>query len=210
VTAWAKHGWGVAILALMLVLAAGCGRIPRIIVLEDPLTADERVALGVAYERKGELGPAAREYGRALKKDPSSFAARFNLGNVRLAEKRYGEAREEYLRALDLRPGNPEAVNNLAWAAILSANGREDALRRLEAVLAGPAGRTAPLLDTFGVLLGELHRLPEAAKAFSEALRRCDAGDPACTDAVRAEIREHEDVLRAPGPAPAAVPPAAR
>jgi Flp pilus assembly protein TadD len=184
--------------------------VPRIIVLEDPLSADEHVALGVSYERKGDLGPAAREYGRALAKDPSSFPARFNLGNVRLAEKRYDAAREEYLKALELRPGDPEAANNLAWAAILSGSGREDALRRMEAVLSDAARRTPALLDTLGVLLGGLSRPDEADKAFAEALSRCVAGGPDCAEAVRAEILEHRDALRARRAAPPAAPPEGR
>ncbi len=178
---------------------------PKIIVLEDPLSADEHVALGVSYERKGSLDLAAREYGRALKKDPSSYLARFNLGNVRLAEKRYDAAREEYLKALAIRPGDPEAVNNLSWAAILSGDGLADALRRMEEVLSDAARRSPPLLDTLGVLFGALSRPADAEGAFAEALARCDAGDPACAEPVRAEILRHRDDLRARRPAGAAI-----
>jgi tetratricopeptide (TPR) repeat protein len=197
------------LLATATAMAAGCGHVPKVIVLEDPLSADEHVALGVAYEQQGELALAAREYERALKKDGSSFRARVNLGNVRLSEKRYADAREEYLKALGLRPGEPEATNNLAWAAIRSGTGREDALRRMEAVLSVPAHRSPPLLDTLGVLLGEFSRDSEAGAAFAEGLRRCDAGDPACTESVRMELREHAESLRAregtPGGAPSLV-----
>jgi tetratricopeptide (TPR) repeat protein len=192
--------------ALVLMAAAGCGHVPKIIVLEDPLSADEHVALGVAYEEKGEFELAAREYERALKKDGSSFHARVNLGNVRLAEKRYDDAREEYIKALDLRPGEPGATNNLAWAAILSGTGLEDALRRMKAVLSVPAQRSPPLLDTLGVLLGKLFRETEAEAAFAEGLGLCGAGDPACTENVRKELREHAEALRAHGPAPAGAP----
>jgi tetratricopeptide (TPR) repeat protein len=192
----------VLLLSLLLAVSA-CARVPKIIVLEDPLSADEHLTLGVAYERKGELDLAAREYEAALKKAPASFQARFNLGNVRLAQKRYGAAREEYLEALELRPADPEATNNLAWAAIFSGKDREDALRRMESVLESPKRRSPPLLDTLGVLLGEFSRPVEAERAFAEAERMCDAGDPACTDAVAKEIREHRESLRVRFPAPA-------
>jgi len=195
-----------ALLGLAAAVAAGCGHVPKIVVLEDPLSAEEHVALGVAYEEKGELTLAAREYERALAKDPSSFHARVDLGNVRLAEKRYADAREEYLKALELRPGAPEATNNLAWAAIYSGNGREDALRRMEAVLAEPTRRSPPLLDTLGVLLGTLSRATEAEAAFDEGLRRCDAGDADCTEGVRNELTGHAAALRA-GALPGAPPP---
>ncbi|HSE14550.1 MAG TPA: hypothetical protein VLB08_03065, partial [Candidatus Deferrimicrobium sp.] len=82
---------GILPLLLLLLLAGGCSRIPKIIVLEDPLTAAEHVDLGVAYERKGELGLAQREYERALLKDRKFFRARLNLGNIFLAKKEYGK-----------------------------------------------------------------------------------------------------------------------
>jgi tetratricopeptide (TPR) repeat protein len=196
-----------ALLLALLLATSACARVPRIIVLEDPLSAEEHVTLGVAYEREGELEPAAREYERALKKAPGFFRARVNLGNVRLAQERYGDARREYLAALALRPADPEATNNLAWAAIRSGSGREDALRRMEAVLAAPGGGSPPLLDTLGALLGELGRPAEAERAFAEAERMCGSGDPACNDPVRAEIREHRDALRERYPIPAAESP---
>ena len=125
-------------LLLVLLLAGGCSRIPRIIVLEDPLTAAEHVELGVAYERKGELDLARREYERALRKDGKFYRARVNLGNIFLAKKEYGKAREEYLLALELRPGDAEATNNLSWAAIFSGEGIDEALARMESVVSAP------------------------------------------------------------------------
>ena len=127
-----------ALLLLFLLLAGGCSRLPKVIVLSDPLTAAEHVDLGVAYERKGELDLAQREYERALRKDKKFYRARVNLGNIYLAKKEYGTAREEYLLALELRPGDAEATNNLAWAAIFSGEGIDEALARMESVVSGP------------------------------------------------------------------------
>ena len=136
---------------LVLLLAGGCSRIPRIIVLEDPLTAAEHVELGVAYERKGELDLALREYERALRKDGKFYRARVNLGNIFLAKKEYGKAREEYLLALELRPGDAEATNNLSWAAIFSGEGIDEALARMEAVVSGtPCGGTPAARSSMG------------------------------------------------------------
>src|SRR5659263_445422 len=143
---------GVVPLLLVLLLAGGCSRIPKIIILEDPLTAAEHVELGVAYERKGELDLARREYERALRKDGKFYRARLNLGNIFLTKKEYGKAREEYLLALELRPGDAEATNNLSWAAIFSGEGIDEALARMESVVSIPTGRQANLLDTLGVL----------------------------------------------------------
>jgi tetratricopeptide (TPR) repeat protein len=154
----------VAPLLLVLLMAGGCSRVPRIIVLSDPLTAAEHVELGVAYDRKGELDLALREYERALRKDGKFYRARVNLGNVFLAKKEYGKARDEYLLALEFRPGDAEATNNLSWAAIFSGEGIDEALARMESVVSGPVppifpaagvprqieARTAPLATPIG------------------------------------------------------------
>ena len=158
---------------LLLLLAGGCSRVPKIIVLEDPLSAAEHVELGVAYERKGELDLAQREYERALRKDGKFYRARVNLGNVFLAKKEYGKAREEYLLALELRPGDPEATNNLSWAAIFSGEGIDDALARMESVVSGPGGRRPALLDTLGVLRMRANRPGKAEEAFALAETLC-------------------------------------
>lgn len=193
-------------LLLLLLLAGGCSRIPKIIVLEDPLTAAEHVDLGVAYERKGELDLARREYESALRKDRKLYRARLNLGNVFLAKKEYGKAREEYLRALDLRPGDAEATNNLSWAAIFSGEGIDEALGRMEAVVSGPGGHRATLLDTLGVLRMRANRPGEAEEALAlaealcrqtgVALREGSKEEAPCPEEVLREIEDHREDLR--------------
>jgi tetratricopeptide (TPR) repeat protein len=221
---------------LVLLLAVGCSRIPRIIVISDPLTAAEHVELGVAYERKGEPDLARREYERALLKDRKFFRARVNLGNIFLAKKEYGKAREEYLLALELRPGEAEATNNLSWAAIFSGEGIDEALARMESVVSGPvppvfltsgvpqqreartgAGRQATLLDTLGVLRMRANRPGAAAEAFAlaDALCREAGGEPReglkdeapCPEEVRREIEDHREELRRRFPSPPPTPP---
>jgi len=202
---------------LVLLLAGGCSRVPRIIVLEDPLTAAEHVELGVAYERKGELDLALREYERALRKDRKFYRARVNLGNIFLAKKEYGKAREEYLLALELRPGDAEATNNLSWAAIFSGEGIDETLARMEAVVSGPGGRQPVFLDTLGVLRMRANRPGEAEEAFALAETLCRQagaasrgdvnGDPPCPEEVLREIGAHREELRRrfPSPPPAQV-----
>ncbi|MHB1024085.1 MAG: tetratricopeptide repeat protein [Desulfobacteria bacterium] len=191
---------------LVLVLAGGCSRLPKIIVLEDPLTAKEHVELGVAYERKGELDLARREYERALRKDGKFYQARVNLGNIFLAKKEYGKARKEYLLALELRPGDADATNNLSWAAILSGEGIDEALARMESVVSGPDGRRPALLDTLGVLRMRANHPGEAEEAFALAETLCRqtgaapkegvSGDTPCPGEVRREIEDHRAELR--------------
>jgi Tfp pilus assembly protein PilF len=203
-------------LLLAVLASGGCARVPKIIVLQDPLTAAEHVELGVAYERKGELDLALRQYEMALKKDKGYFQARINLGNVYLAQKEYEKARGEYLRALESRPGDAEATNNLAWAAIGSGEGIDEALARMEAVAAGPGGRRAELQDTLGVLRMRANRPEAAEEAFAAAESICgpaggspgaDArGEAPCPEEVRREIGRHREELRKRFPSPAAPP----
>ena len=193
-------------LLLVLLLAGGCSRVPRIIVLEDPLTAAEHVELGVAYERKGELDLARKEYERALLKDKKLYRAHLNLGNIFLTQKEYGKAREEYLRVLELRPGDAEASNNLSWAAIFSGKGIDEALARMESVVSAPGGRRPALLDTLGVLRMRANRLGEAEEAFALAETLCrQAGaapreglmeKEACPEEALREIEAHRRELR--------------
>ena len=196
----------VAPLLLALLLAGGCSRVPKIIVLEDPLTASEHVDLGVAYERKGELDLALREYERALRKDGKFHRARVNLGNVFLAKKEYGKARDEYLLALELRPGDAEATNNLSWAAIFSGEGIDEALARMESVVSGPGGRQPTYLDTLGILRMRANRPRPAEEAFAQAETVCRQagatpreglkGDAPCPEEVLREIEAHRAELR--------------
>ena len=181
---------------IVLLLAGGCSRIPKLIVLEDPLTAAEHVDLGVAYERKGELDLALREYERALRKDGKFYRARVNLGNVYLAKKEYGKAREEYLQALELRPGDAEATNNLSWAAIFSGEGIEEALTRMESVVSAPGGRQPIFLDTLGVLRMRASQPVEAEEAFALAESLCRQAGAAPREGVNNEAPCAEEVLR--------------
>jgi len=199
---------GFSLLLLQAVLAAaGCGRVPRIVVLSDPLTAEEHLALGVAYERKGDFDLAIQEYEKALRKDEAFFQARVNLGNVWLAKKEYGKARAEYRKALSVRPGDPEATNNLAWAAILSGEAREDAAARMEAVLSRPGNRTPTLLDTNGVLRMHMGQPAAAEESFAEAERLClEEGEPGCPGDVLREILYHRAELNGQSPSSASPP----
>jgi len=100
-----------AVFALLLMLAAGC-TMPRIMILSDPLSPAEHLQLGIAYEKKGELDNAIREYEAAAKETPHAY---YYLGNVHFQKKEFGKAEIYYKKAINKDTGNADAYNNLAW-----------------------------------------------------------------------------------------------
>ncbi|MBW1677952.1 MAG: tetratricopeptide repeat protein [Deltaproteobacteria bacterium] len=78
-----------------LLFSSSCA-LPRIIVLEDPLTAEEHLSLGVAYEKRGEFDSAIKEYRLAAKKLPIAY---LHLGNSHFQKNELHEAEESYKEA---------------------------------------------------------------------------------------------------------------
>jgi tetratricopeptide (TPR) repeat protein len=144
-----------------LFLAAGLALLPgcsRIVLLHDPLTAQEHNDLGVAYESTGRLELAEREYKKSLRRDRGFALAWVNLGNVAAARGRMRDAERCYRKALRWRPDDADALNNLA--VTLARQGRELeeaeglALRALE-LGGGSVGRDS----LYGATLAEVRKI---------------------------------------------------
>ncbi len=100
-----------AIFIANCLLLSGCS-LPRIIILDDKLTLEEHIALGVAYEKKGQLDNAIKEYEIAAKKSPVAF---LYLGNAYFLKNDFEGAERYYKKAIKENPENADAYNNLAW-----------------------------------------------------------------------------------------------
>ncbi|MBI4684017.1 MAG: tetratricopeptide repeat protein [Nitrospirae bacterium] len=92
-------------------LLSSCA-LPRIIVLDDPLSPEEHINLGVAYENNGELDSALKEYKAAAKK---LVIAHLYMGNIYFKKNELEEAEACYKKAIKKDPGIADAYNNLAW-----------------------------------------------------------------------------------------------
>ncbi|MCC5845756.1 MAG: tetratricopeptide repeat protein [Verrucomicrobia bacterium] len=103
-----------AILALTAVFSGGCASLRAARGGTDPLTAAERLNLGVTYEQEGELKLALREYRRAERGSMKSAALTYQ-GNIFAAAGDTPEAERLYRAALKNDPDYPGALNNLAW-----------------------------------------------------------------------------------------------
>ena len=95
----------------LLVLLSGCA-LPRIIIVKDPLTPEEHLNLGVAYEKSGEFDNAIKQYKLAAKKRPIAY---LYLGNAHFQKNEWAEAEHYYRKAIEKNPKNADAYNNLAW-----------------------------------------------------------------------------------------------
>ncbi|MDA8086763.1 MAG: tetratricopeptide repeat protein [Nitrospiraceae bacterium] len=116
-----------AVLAVVaLVLLSSCASLPRIIILHDALTPEEHLNLGVAYEKKGDLDAAMKQYRAASKKLPVAYEY---MGNVCFGKKDFSQAEKYYKKAIEKDPGNPDAYNNLAWLYYTEKIKMDDALR---------------------------------------------------------------------------------
>jgi tetratricopeptide (TPR) repeat protein len=86
--------------------------LPKIIILKDPLTPEEHLNLGVAYERRGEYDPAIREFQLAAKKLPIAL---LYLGNAYFLKNDWDQAEIYFKKAIEKDAQNAAAYNNLAW-----------------------------------------------------------------------------------------------
>ncbi len=105
---------------LLCLLLAGCA-VPRIGIYQDPLSGPEHLELGRAYEQKGELDLARREYVEAVR--DGLPLAHLHLANLLFQKGELGEAESHYrssIRALPEAESAP-ARNNLAWLLLTRA-----------------------------------------------------------------------------------------
>jgi tetratricopeptide (TPR) repeat protein len=86
--------------------------LPRIIILDDPLSPEEHINLGVTYEKKGEIDNALKEYSLASKKLPLAY---LYIGNIYFQKNDFDEAESAYRKAIKKDSQNADAHNNLAW-----------------------------------------------------------------------------------------------
>ncbi len=97
-------------LIALFIMSSSCS-LPRVIVLNDPLTPEEHINLGVSYENKGELDAALKEYEAASKKLPMAY---LYIGNIYFQKNDFKNAESRYKKAVK-KTGDPRAYNNLAW-----------------------------------------------------------------------------------------------
>jgi tetratricopeptide (TPR) repeat protein len=122
---------------------------------------------------------AIQQYQAALKINPGSARAHYNLGNAFLQKGNTSEAIAHFEKSLVIEPAQPPAQNNLAW--LLSTcpeatlrNGRR-AVELAQQANALTGGENPLMLHTLAASLAEAGRFPEAMETARHALRLAEA-----------------------------------
>ena len=166
------------IAAAFALLLAGCSAMPRLVRLHDPLTPEEHMKLGMAYERQGEMAAAEREFGSVVRREPENVPAILAMGNAQFAQDKLKEAEKSFSRALRIVPGHPGASNNLAMTYLK--RGRKLKQAELLAVGAQADERIRPYaLDTLTQIYVKQGKLERAREMLASARAAAPPGDQA-------------------------------
>ena len=134
----------VSVALLSVWLCTSCA-LPRIIALDDTLTAEQHNDLGYVYEKKGIRDLAEKEYLLALKKKEDWHVPYFNLGNLAFMTGDYERSEEFFRSALRYSQNDPDIMNNLANALLMQRR-HQEARRLIEEAI--QINRKDEYLDT--------------------------------------------------------------
>lgn len=154
---------------LFLFGPTGCGTFPKIIILNDPLSGEEHLQLGLSYEARGEWDLAISEYQTALDKGGSASVIQGYLGNAHYGKKDYIAAEQAYQKALHLNPRNAPILNNLASLYLIERRDLLEAERFVQQAIEIDPTRKPYYLDTLGAIYVARTEYELALAAYREA-----------------------------------------
>lgn len=182
------------IATMLLLLALPACSLPRIVILHDPLSADEHLRLASIYDKEENHDLAGEHYRTAIKKGSRHVQAWMLLGDFCFRRKEFTAAKDAYEKAISLDPRNGDAYNNLAWVHLHLPEGPETARKLAEKALSLTPDHRPYYLDTLGVALLRLGKPAEAIVIIRESI----ASLPMDTPEFAAEAYEHlEEACRA-------------
>ena len=167
------------VVPLALVLA-GCDRDPKV-------ARVKYVNNGNKYFEKGKFKEASIMYRRALQKDLRYGEAWYRLGLTNLQLHDFGEARKNFLRAMDLDPANLDAIVKSAdldlAQALVNPKARDRALADLRELVVQLKKRAPENYDVYR-LTGYVGLLDKTGPAAIESFKKANAIKPEQSDLI--------------------------
>lgn len=134
-----------------------------------PASSRARVALGSVLLGTDRLDEALAELQQAVRLDSASFQAHLRLGMVLFNQARYREARESYMRANALMPGDPGTMNQIGFTFEKENDFAE--AQRWSSKVAALNLQSADGLEQRANALQSLGRLEEGLETYEKALK---------------------------------------
>jgi len=153
---------------IILSLATSCS-LPKIVVLNDPLSAEEHIKLGSIYVSQGKTALARDQFREAARQDPKSVRAWSLLGDAAYKMKEYTGAEKAYTKAIDLDPKDGDLRNNLAWVYVEQGKNLDEAQELASKAIELTPEHRPYYLDTIGVILMKKGKYGEAIAALRES-----------------------------------------
>ncbi len=136
----------------------------------DKNNSDSLLKLGQAQVAKGSIDQAILTYQHALQDNPHEAMFYILMGELYERKQDWAKAKDAYQKALEIKPENPLASNNLAYVMLQSGGNVDMALS-----LAQTARRGMPdspnAADTLGWILYQKGAYQSAVDLFQEALK---------------------------------------
>jgi Tfp pilus assembly protein PilF len=148
---------------------------------EDRKKAEARVAavrgnfeMGVKLSNEGKPDEAIAKFQEVLKEAPKCVECYTNIASLQLGKKDYDAAEASYKQALAVNPNSGDAYNGLA--TVYNAQKKFDQAAEASAQAAklgaaAPGGASASTVFNQGVIAWNASKIPEAKKAFEEAVK---------------------------------------
>lgn len=150
----------------------------------NPTDVSSLTALGDLLRADKQYDQAAVYYSKALDADPASKAGDWVLyyerGIAYERAKHWDKAEPDFLKALDLNPGQPQVLNYLGYTWVDRGENLDKALGMIQqAVKATPTDGF--IIDSLGWAFFKLGRFPEAVSTLEQAVQ-LKPNDPAIND----------------------------